>query len=103
MSERSQIALVWWTLIFTTIYGLSLGFLLHMIGPPSATLSADQVAAFYTENSTSIRLGAMIASWTGMFIAPLWCVIAAQIWRQEKGRTPIWTIVAAVNGVVMGL
>lgn len=103
MSERSQIAIVWWALIFTTIYGLALGFLLHMIGPPSATLTADQVAAFYRDNNTSIRVGATITSWTGMFMAPLWCVIAAQIWRQEKGRTPIWTIMAGVNGPMMGL
>jgi MFS family permease len=103
MSERSQIAIVWWALIFTTIYGLALGFMLHMIGPPSATLTADQVKDFYLTNQTSIRWGATIASWTSMFMAPLWGVIAAQIWRQEKGRTPIWTLMAGVNGPMMGL
>ncbi|HTK64179.1 MAG TPA: hypothetical protein VL595_17450 [Pseudonocardia sp.] len=103
LSERSQIAIVWWALIFTTIYGLALGLLLHMIGPPSPTLTPDQVKDFYVTNQTSIRWGATIASWTGMFMAPLWGVIAAQIWRQEKGRTPIWTLMAGVNGPMMGL
>jgi hypothetical protein len=105
MSERSQIAIVWWALIFTTIYGLALGFLLHMIGPPAATLNADQVARFYAENHTSIRIGATVASWTSMFMTPLWCVIAAQIYRQERAAkgTPIWTIMAGVAGPMMGL
>jgi hypothetical protein len=103
LSERSQIAIVWWALIFTTIYGLALGFLLHMIGPPSATLTVDQVAAFYRDNQGSIRIGATITSYTSMFMIPLWCVIAAQIWRQEKGSTPIWTIMAGVAGPMMGL
>lgn len=105
MSERSQIAIVWWALIFTAIYGLSLGFLLHMIGPPSAMLTPDQVKDFYVQNETSMQWGATIASWTGMFMAPLWGVIAAQIWRQERaaGRVPIWTLLAGVNGPMMGL
>lgn len=103
LSERSQIAIVWWALIFSTIYGLALGLLLHMIGPPSATLTADQVKDFYVTNQVSIRWGATITSWTSMFMAPLWGVIAAQIYRQEKGSTPIWTLMAGVNGPMMGL
>ncbi len=103
MSERSQIAIVWWALVFTTIYGLALGFLLHMIGPPSAAQSAEEIARFYTENQTSVRIGATIASWTSMFMLPLWAVIAAQIFRQERGKTPIWTIMAATGGSIMGL
>lgn len=102
MSERSQIAIVWWSLLLATIYGLALGFLLHMIGPPSATWSAQQVAQFYLENRISVRIGATIASWTSMFMLPLWAVIAAQIRRQETG-TPIWTIMAATGGSLMGL
>ena len=104
-SEKSQIAIVWWALIFTTIYGLALGYLLHMIGPPSATLDPEQVKAWYLDNQTSIRWGATITSYTSMFMAPLWGVIAAQIYRQEKSRggVPIWTMLAAVNGPMMGL
>ncbi|HEY1970840.1 MAG TPA: hypothetical protein VGH89_23000 [Pseudonocardia sp.] len=102
MSERSQIAIVWWSLVLATIYGLALGFLLHMIGPPSATWSANEIARFYAENRISVRIGATIASWTSMFMLPLWAVIAAQIRRQEKG-TPIWTIMAATGGSLMGL
>jgi len=103
MWERSQAFLVWWSLVLAVAYGLTLGLLLHMVGPPSATLTADQVAVFYREHQTSIRAGAMLASWTGMFIAPLWCVLAAQIWRQEQGRTPVWTITAGSLGPMMGL
>jgi hypothetical protein len=105
MSERSQIAIVWWALIFTTIYGLALGFGLHMIPPPPASQTAEEIAAFYTENQASIRIGATIASYVSMFMVPLWAVIAAQIWRQEKARggPPIWTIMAGVAGPMMGL
>src|SRR6266567_4532664 len=95
MSERSQIALVWWGIVFAIIYGIALWVLLDMVPPPSAKLSAVQVAHWYASRHTQIRVGAVIASWTSAFMLPLSIVIAQQMSRQEKGRVWTWTTIAA--------
>ena len=90
MSERSQIVLVWWGIIFAVVFGVVLGVLFDMIPPPSAKLSATQIAHWYAVRHTKIRVGAVIASWTSAFMVPLTVVIAAQMARQEQGRK-VWS------------
>jgi len=102
LSTRSQTILVWWGLIFIIVYGLSLGFLEKMVPLPSAHLTADQVAAFYTANSFSVRLGALICSYSSAFMVPLATVIAVQMARLEKG-VPIWAILQFAGGIMMSL
>ena len=102
MSERAQIGIVWWALALTTIYGIVLGCLLHMIPPPDATMSAPQIAQWYVERAFSIKIGATIGAWTGAFMLPLWAVIGIQVLRQEKGR-PIWTVMAISGGAMMSI
>jgi hypothetical protein len=102
MSERAQIGIVWWALALTASYGLVLGFLLHMIPPPDATLSAVEIARWYADHAFSIKIGATIASWTSAFMLPLWAVIGFQIARQEKGR-PIWAVMAVAGGAMMSI
>jgi hypothetical protein len=97
MSERSQKVLVWCTLIGATIYGLALGYLLHMLPPPSATWPAHRIAEFYTRYNTEIKLGAVVASWTGGFLVPLTVVIAVQVSR--LGR-PVWATMTLIGGVM---
>jgi hypothetical protein len=101
-SLRSQKFLIWWTIIFTAIYGLALRFLLHMLPPPTAKWSSAQIAQFYAEHSTEIKWGATIASWTSAFLVPLAIVVGIQLYRHERGR-PVWSIVAVANGVIMSL
>jgi hypothetical protein len=102
MSERSQVAMVWWGVAFATIYGLTLIFLLRMLPPPDATLSAMEVARWYASRAFEIRLGATISSWTSAAILPLWLVIGMQIARQER-RYPVWGALAMVGGAMMSL
>jgi hypothetical protein len=102
ISLRSQKVLVWWAVITTAIYGLVLRFLLHMMPPPTAKWSADQIAAFYTEHSSEIKWGATIASWTSAFFVPLAIVVAVQIYRHERGG-PVWSFLAAANGTIMSI
>jgi hypothetical protein len=101
MSERSQIAVVWWGIGLAILYGVSLVFMLHMVPPPSAMLSADAVAAFYREHGTSIRVGAMIDSWCGAFMLPLSAVIAVQVARVEQGR--IWARLTELGGMAVSI
>lgn len=103
MSVRAQKILVWWGIIFITIYGLALGFLLHMIPPPRATMNAAQVASWYQNHKGTIRVGAVIASWTSAFMLPLSIVVGTQMARVEKGRSKAWTIAVIASGSMMSL
>ena len=102
MSERGQAIMIWWALIFMVVFGFTLWGLLGMMPPPPATLSANEVAAFYTDNNGKIRLGAMIASWCSAFMVPFSTVLAIQMARLEKG-TPVWSILAFAGGTLMSM
>lgn len=102
ISPRAQIVMIWLALGFLLIYGLSMGFLLKMIPLHPATLPAEEIAAFYRENSSSVRLGALLCSWTGAFMVPLATVISAQMIRLEKG-IPIWAMLQFAGGIMMSI
>ncbi len=102
MSERSQRIVLWWAIVFALIYGFALVFLLHMVPPPSATWSAEHIAAWYAEHHTSIRIGAVIAGFTSAYMLPLSVVIALQMSRVEKGR-PIWSALVMCGGAMMSI
>lgn len=102
MSERAQTILIWWAWIFMVIFGVTLWGLLDMMPPPPAAWSAAQVAAFYTEHHFTIRVGAVIASWTSAFAVPLSVVISVQMARLEKG-VPVWSILQFAGGIMMSI
>lgn len=101
MSLRSQKVFVWWTIVFVAIYGLDVLFLLHMLPPPSARWSSTEIAAFYVEHATAIKIGATVASWTSACMVPLAVVIAAQMHRHEYNKAPVWTILGFAGGILM--
>ena len=96
-SIRSQIALVWWSLILAIVFGVAFGVFLHMIPPPHASLTADQVQSWYQARDGEIKVGAMIASWTSAFMVPLFLVIGAQMRRGEDG-SPVWSLLTMIGG-----
>ena len=102
MSERAQRILLWWGLIFTVIYGLVWWRLLHMMPPPTAKWSADEIARFYVHNGSEIKIGATICSWTSGFMVPIAVVTAVQIARHEKGK-PVWAALAFAGGILMSI
>jgi hypothetical protein len=102
VSARSQTILVWWSLIFAVIFGVALGFLIQMLPPPAATLSADEIRDWYLQRSGEIKLGAVIASWTSGFLLPLLTVIGLQIARLERGR-PVWGVLTPIAGAMSSL
>lgn len=102
MSERSQKVLVWWGIVFAVIYGAAFALLLHLVPPPSANWSTNQIAHWYMVHHTSIRIGAVIASWTSAFMVPLSIVLGVQMSRQEGG-SKIWSITTVVNGGLMSI
>jgi hypothetical protein len=105
MSERSQRVLVWWGVIFVVIYGIAFALLLDMVPPPSAKMSANEIAAWYAERHDQVRIGAVIAGWTGAFLVPLTVVIAIQMARQETGppTRKIWSLLTVCGGAMMSI
>lgn len=102
MSERSQSAVVWWALALTAIYGVALGFLCHMVPPPTPKMSAPEIARWYAGHHDAVRIGAVIASWTGAFMLPLSVVIALQMAREETGRK-VWSLLTVSGGAMMSI
>ncbi len=102
MSQRTQKVLIWWAIVFMVIYGLTLVFLLHMVPPPRATLNAQGVSDFYARHHDSIRIGAVMASYTSAFMVPISIAVAVQIARLEKGR-PIWAMMCGAGGCLMSI
>lgn len=102
LNERVQVVLVWWALISMTIFGASLWVLMQMVTPPSPRLPVAEIAAFYRDNASSIRWGAMITSWTSAFMVPLAIVLAAQMWRFGKG-SPVLPFAQLIGGATMSM
>src|SRR4051812_21057285 len=94
---RSQIFIVWWSLIFTLLFTLALVFLLHIVPPPRATMTSEEIQSWYQSHTTSIKLGAAVCGWTSAFFVPLTAVVAAQIRRHEDGY-PIWSQLTLISG-----
>jgi hypothetical protein len=90
-----QIALVWWSLAFAVIFGLAFGLLLHMVPPPDATMSAEEVKAWYQDHASDIKIGATIASYTSAFLVPLFVVIGAQM---RRAGYPILGTLTVIGG-----
>lgn len=102
MSERGQIILVWWGLIFMYIFGFCI-WMMGFMPPPTPMLDAEQVAAFYRNNNFDIRIGAMITSWTSAFAVPITIAATCQLLRVEKGTTPVWSITTLISGGLMSM
>ena len=96
-SLRSQIFLVWWSLIFTAIFTLSLIFLLQIVPPPAPTLTSEAIKSWYLSHDTSIKAGAAVCGLTSAFFVPLSVVLGAQIRRHETGY-PIWSQLTIISG-----
>jgi hypothetical protein len=102
VSIHSQRTILWWGVTFMVIFGLAWWFLLGMVPPPPPTLSPAEVAAYYTEHATQIKIGAVIASWTSACMVPFSLVIAFQLARIEEGK-PIWATLSLVSGALMSM
>lgn len=102
-SEHSQRAILWWGIAMTITYALSLMFLLKQVPTKNPAWTAEQVADFYEANQTSIKWGAVIASWTSAFMVPILTVVAVQIARVEIGGRKIWSGLSLVSGALMSV
>ena len=102
LSIQSQRIILWWGLAFMVIFGATWWFLLGMVPPPGPALSATEVAAYYTEHATNIKVGAVICSWASACMVPFSLVIAFQLARMEQGK-PVWSVLSFGSGCLMSM
>src|SRR5438105_4631593 len=64
--------------------------LLHMLPPPSPSLSADEIMHKFADHNTRVRLGAllMMICWC---LYPVWGVVVALFIRNTERKYPILT------------
>ena len=102
-SERSQRAILWWGIGLALVYFVAFAFLLQQVPLKNPKWSAEQVAEWYVHNQGKIKLGAVLASWTGAFMMPILAVLAVQMARVETGGWKIWSALSLVSGAMMSL
>ncbi len=107
LQPRTQKFIVWWSLVFFAIYAV-IGFnrwLLPGIPPLPPGWSAAQIAQWYAEHSTRVKIGAFISSWVGAAWAPFLVILALQMYRHEKTmrKLPVWTAITGACGVMVSI
>lgn len=102
MSERGQIIMIWWALVFLVIFGVAWWALLGMVPTLPAVWTPAQVATYYALHAFRIKIGAVVASWTSAFLVPYSVVISVQMARLEKGL-PVWSILAFGGGILASI
>ena len=74
---------VWSGLIAVILFFFGFGCS-YFIPPPSPSLTPEQVAAHYQNNTMNIRIGMVVMCISGMFMAPFIGEISAQIKRMKE-------------------
>jgi hypothetical protein len=102
-SLASQRAILWWGIALAIIYGAALLLLLQQVPTKDPQWSPEQLAQWYVDHQTKIKWGAVICSWTGCFMMPIWAVFAAQMARVEPGRWKVWSALTLASGALMSI
>jgi hypothetical protein len=100
MRRRDGELILFWTLPVLTVIWVS-AFLLFpgFLHPMSPTMSADEVAAFYRDETARIRYSMILFNWFGVALIPIVILLAMQI-RRMAHRTPIlsYCLIACAGG-----
>jgi hypothetical protein len=92
--------ILFWTLPVLAIIWVSAFFLFPgFVHPMSPTMSAEEVAAFYRDETARIRYSMILFNWFGVGLVPLVILLAMQV-RKMAHRTPIlsYSLVACAGG-----
>jgi len=99
MSKKAQLFCVWCGIIFLVLFTLGWWLIAGYIPPISPALSANEVAAFYQQNTGIVRFGLLITLFSSAFNAPWVAVIATQLKRIE-GEFPALTYTLLISGTI---
>jgi hypothetical protein len=93
-------SILFWTLPVLAIIWVSAFFLFPgFLHPMSPTMSAEEVAAFYRDDTARIRYSMILFNWFGVALIPVVILLAMQI-RRMAHRTPIlsYSLIACAGG-----
>lgn len=98
MGRRSQIACVWITVASVGLAFVGFFIVSGYVPPRAANDSAQQIAQFYADNTTRLRIGLLltIVAWAGWMT--LVAAVATQMLRIER-RRPVLSILQLGSGV----
>lgn len=88
---------VWCGPAFDILFVLGWCVIAGLFPPQSASASAGQIAAFYAENTGTIRAGLLIAMASCTFYVPWVAAISAQM-RRIKSASPILAKIQSLSG-----
>ena len=100
MRRTDGALILFWTLPVLAIIWVSAFFLFPgFLHPMSPTMSAEEVAAFYRDDTARIRYSMILFNWFGVALIPLVILLAMQI-RRMAHRTPIlsYSLIACAGG-----
>jgi hypothetical protein len=92
--------ILFWTLPAIAIIWVSAFFIFPgFVHPMSPTMSADQVASFYRDETARIRYSMILFNWFGVGLIPTVMLLAMQV-RRMAHRTPIlsYSLIACAGG-----
>jgi hypothetical protein len=92
--------ILFWTLPAIAIIWVSAFFIFPgFLHPMSPTMSADQVASFYRDETARIRYSMILFNWFGVGLIPTVMLLAMQV-RRMAHRTPIlsYSLIACAGG-----
>lgn len=92
--------ILFWTLPGLAIIWISAFFLFPgFVHPMSPTMSAEEVASFYQDETARIRYSMILFNWFGVGLIPIVILLAMQI-RRMAHRTPIlsYCLIACAGG-----
>jgi hypothetical protein len=85
---------------FVVLFSIFWGYYGHNIPPGAApSLSATDLAAFYTQNHGSILFGECMAALVAILWVPWTAQLTVTLWRIE-GKSPVLTIIQLIGGVL---
>jgi len=88
----------WSGVVFDIFFMVGWCFIAGLFPPPSATASAEEIAAFYAGNTFAIRAGLILAMAGCTFYVPFVAVISAQM-RRIKGVSPALVHTQSLGGL----
>jgi hypothetical protein len=97
MSTRIQVAIAWSVPVSVVVLFLGFGPIGGFIPPPHANDTAEEIASFYRDDTTGIRLGLFLTFLSVMFWGPLVGAISHQLARIEGDR-PLFARIQLVAG-----
>ncbi|AGB24810.1 hypothetical protein Mycsm_04576 [Mycobacterium sp. JS623] len=92
--------ILFWTLPAIAVIWVSAFFIFPgFVHPMSPTMSADQVASFYRDETARIRYSMILFNWFGVGLIPTVMLLAMQV-RRMAHRTPIlsYSLIACAGG-----